>query len=90
MVMTDHSRSYLPKVFMLSKLSGRLTPAVSGRKRPVDIRRILNTRSLWVFSQTMMLQGLSLDDNFCFYTLNEDVFKHRFFLDCLPDLGHWQ
>ena len=68
MVMTDHSRSYLPKVFMLSKLSGRLTPAVSGRKRPTGIRRILNTRCLGVISETvgqqMTFQGLKLDDNF--------------------------
>ena len=94
MVMTDHSCSYLPKVFMLSKLSGRLTPAVSGRKRPTGIRRISNTRCLGVISETvgqqMTFQGLKLDDNFCFNRLNIGVFKHCFFLDCLPDLGYWQ
>ena len=34
-----HSHPYLPKVFMLSKVSGRLTPAVSGKKRPKGIKK---------------------------------------------------
>ena len=94
MVTMDHSPPYLPKVFMLSKLSGRLTPAVSGRKRPMGMRRILNTISVGVFSETveqqMTFQGLKLDNNFCFNRFPIGVFKHRFLLDCLPDLGYWQ
>ena len=40
-----HSHPYLPKVFMLSKVSGRLTPAVSGKKRPKGIKKV--TLEVW-------------------------------------------